>query len=619
MPSGDGNEKEGAIASTIQARFSRILKRNPERRCIIHGEQVYSYRETNERINALANAFLEMGIGKGDKVAACLYNCPQILETWLAAFKIGAVAVNVNTHLMADEIGYVLRDSQTRALVLDEDLVERILPAWPGIRGLEHCIVVGKHAPEPMLEYESLVEEFEKTEPRFDWEVNPDDLAQLFYTGGTTGRPKGVMHTHASTLAIIDAIAIEGIFMGLFRAIATGEGYKEAIDNWLNMLAESAPRISTSVINALGRVAKAGTARWALGQSKVQSIIRKGIYVIWKRPPLVSNHLPLTFMVASPISHGTAWWGGALQAVANGFTLVLPSSKRLVPTEILELIERWRVNVLIIVGDKMSRMILGAPGIDSYKCSSLAIIGSSGAHWTAEVKAELHRHFPNTMLMDHLGSTEAPIVSTGVYFKGDEYTRLGPGDADVRVVNSEGREVNPGEEGAILVRAEGSGLGYYRDPEGTQQTWIEDGWILTGDSGTRDENGNIIVFGRSCEVINSGGMKIWAPEVEAVIAQFRKVQDVVVFGVPDSEWGESVAAAVVLKEGEVSSEEEISEFVAARIARFKKPRLIIFVQELPVLSSGKVRRSLVKDMFQGYTDEIKRCDKSATDAGEHRV
>ncbi len=586
------------MQGTIQERISRVVIRLPERACIIHGDRIYSYRETNERVNALANAFLDMGIGKGDKVAAGLYNGEQIVETWLAAFKIGAVAVNVNTHLTADEISHVLKASETRVLVLDEDLAERVKLAWPDLPELKRCIAVGKHVPESMLEYEAILDEYEKSEPRFDWQVHPDDMIQLFYTGGTTGTPKGVMHTHKSNLSVTDFLAVDGMFMGAFRAISTSEGYKEVIDSWLKMFARLMPHVPPSATRILSALAKTGFARWILRRRMVQRALRSSILFLWTRPPLVSRALPLKFLIASPITHATAWFGTLLSLV-NGFTLVLTPSKHLVPSEVLELIETHHANVLFLVGDKMSRMILAAD-IDSFDCSSLAIIASSGAHWTSEVKAELHRHFPNCLLVDHLGSTESPIVSTGVYFKGDEYRKLGPGDREVRVVDAQGREVQPGEEGAILVRAESSGLGYYGDEESSQKTWIEDGWIFTGDSGTRDEKGNIIVFGRGSEVINSGGMKIWAPEVEQVISHFPKVQDVVVFGVPDPEWGESVMAAVRLKEGSTSSQEEIIEFVKERIAGFKKPKYVAFVEDLPILPSGKIKRGAVKEMLRDH-------------------
>jgi fatty-acyl-CoA synthase len=591
------------MSDTVQARFLRVVKKHPERPCIIHGDRVYSFRETNQRVNSVANAFLDMGVRKGDKVAAGLYNCPQLVETWLAAFKIGAVGVNINYRLTADEIEYVLKDSETRVLVLDEDLLDGVQRIWPRLPGLERCVVVGKKVPESMLGYEALLRKYPGAEPRFNWEIRSGDLAQLFYTGGTTGMPKGVMHTHESNLAVTDNLGVNGIFMGIFRSISSAEGYKEVIDAWLGVLVGLAPHIPDRTISALSRLVKAERTRRVLASSRTQDAIRKLLFLAWRRPPAIPSILPLKHLVASPIIHGTAWWGGALLCLDTGFTLVLPTSKHFDPAEALGLIEKHGVNVLLLVGDKFSKMILGVPEIDSYDCTSLAMIASSGAHWTGEVKAELHRHYPNALIIDVLGSTESPIVSTGVYFKGDEYGALGPGDVEVRVVDEGGREVSPGVVGAIIVKADSSGLGYYHDEEKSRQTWIEEGWLSTGDSGTRDEDGNIIVFGRGSEVITSGGVKIWAEEVETVVGQFPKVRDVVVFGVPDPEWGESVMAAVVLNEAEVSTEEEIIEFVKDRIASFKKPRYVSFVEELPEQPFGKIRRGLVKDMFRGYLAE----------------
>ncbi len=592
------------MQDTIQSRFLRVVNKRPDRACIIHGDRIYTFRETNERINAIANALLDMGVKKGDKIAAGLYNCPQLIETWMAAFKLGAVAVNINYRLTPDEIRHVLEDSGTRWLVIDEDLVDAVNQIRPQLPGLEKCIVVGAEPCEPMLAYEKLVRDYPKSEPAIAWEVRADDLAQLFYTGGTTGMPKGVMHTHTSNLGITDAFSVNGILMGAFRAIATGEGYKEVIDQWLGIVVGLAPHMPHFVISALAAVLKTEVARRILANRLVQKAMQRTLFFLWKRPPLISNVMPMKHLIASPIIHGVAWWGGGLICPVTGFTLVLEEPKHFDPAEALRMVEKYKVNLLGLVGDKFSRMVLRVPDIDSYDCSSLAMIGSSGAHWTAEVKAELHSHFPHAMLIDHLGSTESPAVSTGVYFKGDEYRRLGPGDVEVKVVDEDGKEVAPGESGTIMVKSDVAGLGYYGDEEKSKQTWgVMDGWVSTGDSGTFDEKGNIIIFGRGSEIIISGGVKIWAEEVESVIGQHGGVQDVIVFGVPDPEWGESVMAAIVMKEGETCSEVEITDFVKERIASFKKPRYVTFVEELPELPFGKIRRGLVKEMFKDYLAE----------------
>ena len=586
---------------TVQERFSKVVNKIPHHPCIIHGDHVYSFRETNRRVNAMANAFLDMGIKKGDRIAAGLFNCPQLIETWMAAFKIGAVAVNINYRLEADEIRHVLEDSGTSILVLDDELVDKVEAVRSSLPGLEQCIVVGDGAPQSMSEYEALIDTYPDMEPLISWDVRGDDLAQLFYTGGTTGMPKGVMHTHESNLAIIDSFTVNGIFMGAFRAVASSQGYKEVIDSWLGILLGLAPvPVPRFLVSGLAALLKTEPVRRLLSLDKAQDLIKKGLSFIWSRPPMFARITPMKHLIASPIIHGVAWWGGGLICPVTGFTLVLLSSKHFDPEEALRCIEKHRVNMLGIVGDKFSRMLLSVPDIDSYDTSSLAMIGSSGAHWTPEVKAELHRHFPQALLIDHLGLTESPAVSTGVYFKGDEYGKLGPGVVEIKVVDEQGKAVAVGETGTILVKAPSSGLGYYRDEEKSRETWRDEGWVCSGDSGTVDEQGNIVVYGRGSEVISSGGIKIWVEEVETVIARHPKVKDVVVFGVPDPEWGESVMAVVVLHSGEEAGEQEIIEHCRENMAGFKKPRYVRFEDELPELPFGKIRRGVVKAMFADY-------------------
>jgi fatty-acyl-CoA synthase len=592
------------MEDTIQRRFLAIVRKRPDHPCIIHGDRVYTFKETNERINALAHAFREMGLKKGDRVAAGLYNCPQLIETWFAAFKLGAVAVNLNYRLSPDEMQHVLDDSGSSILVMDQDLVENIGAIRDRLPQLRNCVIVGGPGEPDMPEFESLLAGRPKGEPQLEFSINATDLCQLFYTGGTTGVPKGVMHTHQSNLAITDAFSVNGILMGAVRAIADAEGYKQAIDTWLGVLL-SLPKFKPPhfVVSMLAGMLKAEPTRKLLGTRVVQNTMRRSLFWMWRRPPMMIRVMPMRHLIASPIIHGVAWWGGGLICPVTGFTLVLLSSKHFNPVEAMEMIQKHHVNLLGLVGDKFSRMILDVPDLDSYDSSSLIMVGSSGAHWTAQVKGDLHKHFPQAMFIDHLGSTESPAVSTGVYFQGDEYSKLGPGDVEMRVVDEDGREVAPGETGTILVKAGSSGLGYYRDEDKSKETWLPSGWVSTGDSGMMDEMGRVTVFGRGSEVITSGGVKIWAEEVETTIGRHPAVYDVVVFGVPDPEWGESVMAAVVLKEGRSATEEDIAGFCKENLSSFKKPRYVNFVEELPEMPFGKIRRGVVKEMFKEYLAE----------------
>ena len=579
-----------------------VVRATPDRPCIIYGDRIYTFKETNERVNAMANAFLGMGIKKGDKIAAGLYNSPQILETWYAAFKIGAVGVNIDYRLVGNEIQQILEDSDARVLVLDRDLIETARSMRSKLSKLEYYIVVGKKT-EEMLDYETLIDKYPKTEPKIDWEVEPKDLAMLLYTGGTTGLPKGVMHTHESNLGVEDSFVISGIAMGAVKTITESDKYKDVIDGMLESAVKMLPiTIPKSLISAIARIAKMDLIRTILSRSSIQKFIEDMGYAVWRRPAIVSTLLrfvPVKHCIPIPLIHGAAWYGGGGLCPISGITLVLLPSKHFDARELLEMTERYKINMWGIVGGKFTKMILDVPNLDAYDLSSLIMVGSTAAPWNPEMKAKLHELLPAVIFTDHLGLSENPSISTGVYFKGDDYSKVGTGDMEAKVVDEEGKPVKPGETGTIIARGAG-GLGYYKNPEKSKETWLGDGWVSSGDMGTVDEKGKIIVYGRGSEVINSAGKKIWAEEVEEVIETHPKIEDLVVVGVPDPEWGESVMVVIKLKEGKEATKEEIIDYCRDKIASFKKPRYAEFVEELPLLPFGKIRRGIVKDMYRDY-------------------
>jgi acyl-CoA synthetase (AMP-forming)/AMP-acid ligase II len=170
-----------------------------------------------------------------------------------------------------------------------------------------------------------------------------------------------------------------------------------------------------------------------------------------------------------------------------------------------------------------------------------------------------------------------------------------PGN-DVRVVDGEGREVAPGEVGEIIVRGDNLMRGYWKEPEQTQQL-LKDGWFYSGDLATRDEEGYIYIKGRKKEVIISGGENIYPREVEEVIYLHPKVKEVAVIGVPDPQWGEAVKAIVVLKEGRQATAREIIGWCKKNLASYKKPRIVEFIKELPLISLGKIAKQELKKRY----------------------
>ena len=168
----------------------------------------------------------------------------------------------------------------------------------------------------------------------------------------------------------------------------------------------------------------------------------------------------------------------------------------------------------------------------------------------------------------------------------------------VKVVDNEGREIQPGEVGEVIVRGDHQMSGYLNRPEATAET-IRDGWIYTSDVGTVDEDGYIyLTGGRKSEMIISGGLNIYPAEVEQALYQHPGVAEVGVIGVPDSVWGEAVKACVVLKQGYRLTEQELIDFCEECLATYKRPKSIGFFKELPHTAAGKIMYAELRKMYQ---------------------
>jgi fatty-acyl-CoA synthase len=169
-------------------------------------------------------------------------------------------------------------------------------------------------------------------------------------------------------------------------------------------------------------------------------------------------------------------------------------------------------------------------------------------------------------------------------------------DVEVRIVDEQGNEVPPGVVGEIVARGPRLMKGYWKQEEATRQT-IRGGWLYTGDLGYRDEEGYIYLAGRAKDFIKRGGEMVSPEEVEQCLMAHPAVDEAAVIGVPDEEWGERVRAIVVLKQGARATEEELIEHCRQRLASFKKPESVVFVEELPRNPLGKVLKRVLREQF----------------------
>ena len=223
--------------------------------------------------------------------------------------------------------------------------------------------------------------------------------------------------------------------------------------------------------------------------------------------------------------------------------------------------------------------------------------------WSPPVKKKLLKKHPGLLLLDEYGSTETSAAYSQISSAVDDDISLlrikivPKGINSTRVINPETKkDVAPGEKGELIFGGFNS-LGYWKDPERTEKCYrVIDGrrWFYVGDEGTVDEEGCFNFIGRGSSIINTGGEKVYAEEVEETLTQHPDIRDVGVTGVPDDRWGEAVTAVIKLEEGVDITAGEIIDYCRKKMAGYKKPKNVIFVDELPRSASGKLERKELK-------------------------
>jgi 3-oxocholest-4-en-26-oate---CoA ligase len=518
-------------AWTFADAYERVAAALPSALCQAQGTRELTWEGFDRRANALAADLLAAGLGEQAKVAAYLTNCPEYLEAYVAAFKAGLVPVNTNFRYGPAEVRYLLDNADAEAVVFHASfgpVVEEVRKGLPRVRRW-YVVADGADLPGWATPYEPVVA------PGADrvvapWGRSPDHLL-LLYTGGTTGLPKGVMWRQDDLFVRLNA--------GNFLRVPEDGG----LEGVKHLLTGSGP-----------------------------------------------VHLP-----ACPLMHGTGSFT-SMAAMAVGGCVVTLTSRRFDPVELLDTIDRDNVNVVAIVGDAFAKPILAAldehPG--RWRLSTLLAVVSSGVMWSEETKRGLLRHHPTMLLVDAFSSSEAlgmgSSVSSGTEAEATARFTLSP---DVRVLDPEsGKDVvaGSGEVGVLALRGRNP-LGYYRDDTKTAATFKEiDGvrYAIPGDFATVSAEGVIQLLGRGSVVINTGGEKVFPEEVEEVLKLHPAVRDAVAVSIPDDRFGQVVGAVVECRPGSSATESELIEHVRARLAAYKAPKRVRFVDTIGRSPAGKV-------------------------------
>jgi len=501
---------------------------------VTQGERKLRWDEFDRGADGVAQFLLDLGVARQDKVAVYLYNSPEYIQATFGAMKVGLVPVNTNYRYGDDELSYLWDNADAVAVVFHGTFTERVERILDRVPGVKGWLWVDDGSG-PCPDWATPYEDAAKSaigRVGAPWGRSGDDLYML-YTGGTTGMPKGVMWRQDDLFARL----IDG---GVRHYDVNGglEGVRAAL--------ETSP----------GGV---------------------------------------TLMPACPLMHGTGGFT-ANTVLAEGGRVCLLEGRKYDPVEMLDTIQRERVNGVVIVGDPFSRPLLAVldehPG--RWDLSSVMMMISSGAMWSEPVKERLLSHHGAMLLVDAFSSSEAlgmgvSVSGGGAAAKTASFT-LGP---DVKVLTEDGRPIAPGsDEVGVLALAGRNPLGYYKDEEKSERTFKEiDGvrYSIPGDYAQVDADGTIHLLGRGSVCINSGGEKIFPEEVEEALKTHDAVHDAVVVGIPHPTYGEQIVAVVEPVEGApVPSEAELIAHVKERLAHYKAPRRVRCVATIGRAPNGKV-------------------------------
>ena len=507
--------------------------------------------QLDDRAARLASGLAGLGVGRGDAVGLLLHNCPEYLEGVYAAFKLRAMPVNLNFRYRAAELLEVLLDAGTGVLVFHASLAPVVAQVREQLPDLRLVVVADGTPPEAALalgavDLEMLVA---AAEPAPRQHRSGDDVFVL-YTGGTTGRPRGVLWRHRDIVGTVSAPAY---------ALA---GLEQPAD------ADAA--------------AAAALELHRTGQAPV-------------------------FLAASPLIHGVALYLSQAAWLLGGTAVFLPS-RSLDADELWRVVAAERVNQIAIVGDIFAKRMVEAleraeQAGRPYDLSSLRRITSSGVLWSARWKQGLADRGA-MMLVDVVGASEGGPFSVQITPPGgrvaDSSFVLGPKS---KLVREDGTVIPPGsDEVGMLAVAPPVPLGYANDPEKSAALLREvEGVVhcVPGDHARFAPDGSVVLLGRGSLCINTGGEKVYPEEVERAVKACDGVADVNVVGLPDERWGQVVTAVVAPAEGTAPSPElaaAVQETVRARLAGYKVPRQVVFVDEVLRTPAGKARYAWATDV-----------------------
>lgn len=510
----------------------------PDKAAIDYFGSLLTFRELNQASLRLAAALAELGVGKGDRVALHLPNCPQYVIAYFAVLHLGAIVVNLNPLYTPNELKHITLNtspklifSSDQAMAPLQALMELVEPIPVVVAGLRDYAPATPdiapqelELPEGWLSFAELLENAPSDRPPRG-AVHSQDPAVIIFTGGTTGIPKGAVLTHGNYVASFTAAGLW--FESTLRMVPVERRAVMTVLPLFHVYAQICC-LHYAVFNAATMVL---VPRFEIDQ----------FMDTLARVPEITFFPAVATLINAVVNHPRA---GELEL--NRKIKLLNGGGGPMPLSLIEQVEE-----------------LGISYSEGWGMTETTSMGASN---------------PAVGLKKH-GSIGIPLVG-----------------ADIKLVDVESgeKEVPLGQPGEIMIKAPYVMSGYWNNPEETAKQ-LKDGWLYTGDIAVQDEDGYIFIVDRKKDMIIAGGFNIYPRDIDEVLFQHPKVSEAISLGVPDPYRGETVKAFVVLKPGVTATPQEIMDFCRERLTGYKVPKIVEFRDSLPKSAVGKLLRKVLRD------------------------